>query len=115
LLLKKGGLRVAVSKRLRYEVFRRDNFTCRYCGGKAPDVKLNVDAVVPEALGGSHKDVAACEACNGGKTSSSPDAPLVADVAERALEGSMERAGKPVTVLSSRPIGMNEAEMAVPF
>jgi hypothetical protein len=51
---------------------------------------LVVDAVVPEALGGSHKDpsnlVAACEACNGGKTSTSPDAPLVAEVADRALE-----------------------------
>jgi len=81
---------VAISRRLRYEVLRRDGYTCRYCGAKAPDVKLNVDAVVPEALGGSHKDptnlITACEACNGGKTSSNPDAPLVADVAERALE-----------------------------
>lgn len=83
---------MAVSRRLRYEVLRRDNHTCRYCGAKAPDVKLNVDAVVPDALGGSHKDpanlVTACEACNGGKTSSSPDAPLVAQVADDALRWS---------------------------
>lgn len=32
-----------VSKRLRYEVLRRDSHTCRYCGGAAPDVKLTVD------------------------------------------------------------------------
>lgn len=80
---------MAISRRLRYEVLRRDSYTCRYCGAKAPDVKLNVDAVVPEALGGSHKDpsnlTTACEACNGGKTSSSPDAPLVAAVSEDAL------------------------------
>lgn len=78
-----------ISNRLRFEVLRRDNFTCRYCGAKAPDVKLNVDAVVPEALGGSHKDptnlVAACENCNNGKSSTSPDAPVVASVAEDAL------------------------------
>jgi hypothetical protein len=79
-----------VPRRTRYEVLRRDNYTCRYCGAKAPDVKLNIDAVVPRVLGGSHKDpanlITACEACNGGKSSSSPDSPLVADVAERALE-----------------------------
>ena len=67
---------MAISRRLRYEVLRRDSYTCRYCGAKAPDVKLNVDAVVPEALGGSHKDpsnlTTACEACNSGKTSSKP-------------------------------------------
>jgi HNH endonuclease len=81
---------MSISRRLRYEILRRDNYTCRYCGAKAPDVKLNVDAVVPEALGGSHKDpgnlVTACEDCNGGKTSSSPDAPLVADIAANALQ-----------------------------
>lgn len=85
-----GALVTAIPKRTRYEVLRRDSYTCRYCGAKAPDVKLNVDAVTPEVLGGSHKDpanlVTACEACNNGKTSSSPDAPLVADVADKALE-----------------------------
>jgi hypothetical protein len=80
---------LAISKRLRYEVLRRDNHTCRYCGAQAPEVKLVVDAVVPEALGGSHKDpanlVTACDPCNNGKSSSSPDAPLVAEVAADAL------------------------------
>jgi HNH endonuclease len=79
----------AIPKRTRFEVLRRDGYTCRYCGAKAPDVKLNVDAVLPVVLGGSHKDpanlVAACEACNNGKSSSHPDAPFVADVAEDAL------------------------------
>ena len=81
---------MAISKRLRYEVLRRDGYTCRYCGAKPPEVKLVPDHVVPKALGGSDTDpanfVAACEACNSGKTSSSPDAPLVADVAEDALK-----------------------------
>jgi 5-methylcytosine-specific restriction endonuclease McrA len=46
---------MAVSKRLRYEILRRDNYACRYCGATAPDVKLNVDHVIPQSLGGSDK------------------------------------------------------------
>jgi hypothetical protein len=78
------------TKRLRFEVMRRDGFACHYCGRTPPDVKLTVDAVVPEALGGSHKDpanlVTACGDCNGGKSSTSPDAPLVAAVADDAAK-----------------------------
>lgn len=76
-----------VTKRTRYEVLKRDNHTCRYCGGSAPDVKLTVDHVMPVALGGSDKPdnlVAACVDCNAGKSSSAPGAPLVEDV--RALD-----------------------------
>lgn len=85
----------AVSSRLRYEVFRRDGFTCRYCGRKAPDVKLQVDAVTPEALGGSHRDpsnlATACADCNSGKSATPPDAPLVADVQADALRWARAR------------------------
>lgn len=80
---------MAVSKRTRYEVLRRDNHTCRYCGASAPDATLTVDHVTPTALGGSDSPdnlVAACRDCNYGKASTSPDAPLVADVAAKALE-----------------------------
>lgn len=80
---------MAVSKRLRYEVFRRDNHTCQYCGASAPEVELTIDHVVPRVLGGSDTDPAnlttACRPCNSGKTSASPDAPLVAGVAQDAL------------------------------
>lgn len=79
---------MAVSKRLRFEILRRDGYTCRYCGAKAPDVTLRVDHVIPVALGGSDEPsnlVTACEPCNTGKTSIAPDAPIVADVAADAL------------------------------
>lgn len=79
---------MAVSKRTRYEVLKRDNHTCRYCGGTAPDVRLTVDHVLPVALGGSDDPsnlVAACQDCNAGKSSSAPDAPLVEDVKQDAL------------------------------
>lgn len=90
---------MALSKRLRYEILRRDNHTCRYCGASAPDVKLTVDHVVPVALGGSDDAsnlVAACADCNAGKSSSSPDAPIVAQVSDRALEwaNAMEEAAE---------------------
>lgn len=74
---------MAVSKRLRYEILRRDNHACRYCGATAPGAKLNVDHVIPQSLGGSDKPdnlVTSCADCNGGKTSSMPNAEPVADV-----------------------------------
>lgn len=79
---------MAISKRTRYEVLRRDNHTCRYCGGHAPDVVLTIDHVVPRTLGGSDDPsnlVAACKDCNAGKSSSNPDATMVAQVGEDAI------------------------------
>ncbi|MEB3021288.1 HNH endonuclease [[Mycobacterium] crassicus] len=79
---------MAVSKRLRFEVLRRDNHACRYCGRSAPDVELTVDHVVPTTLGGSDEPtnlVAACRDCNGGKSSVPSVAAVVADVAQDAV------------------------------
>jgi hypothetical protein len=79
---------MAVSKRTRYEVLRRDNHTCRYCGGQAPDVVLTVDHVTPVALGGSDHPgnlVAACRDCNAGKAASAPDAAVVSQVSDDAI------------------------------
>ncbi|MBX6387136.1 MAG: HNH endonuclease [Microbispora sp.] len=82
---------MAISRRLRFEILRRDNYTCRYCGASAPDVKLTIDHVVPTTLGGSDEPpnlVTACEACNGGKSSIPADAALVDDVNEDAVRWS---------------------------
>ncbi|MBY4381855.1 HNH endonuclease [Rhodococcus fascians] len=79
---------MALTKRLRFEILRRDNHLCRYCGATAPDVKLTVDHVVPTALGGSDEPsnlVTACADCNSGKSATPPDASHVADVAQDAL------------------------------
>jgi len=79
---------MAVSKRLRYEVLRRDGYRCRYCGASAETEALTVDHVIPVSLGGSDDPsnlCAACGPCNTGKSSSAPDTPLVDDVAEDAL------------------------------
>lgn len=82
---------MTVSKRTRFEVLKRDNHTCRYCGGVAPDAILTIDHVVPVTLGGSDDPsnlVAACRDCNYGKASTAPDGPLVEDVAQDALRWS---------------------------
>jgi len=82
---------LAVSKRLRFEILRRDNHACRYCGASAPDARLTVDHVVPQVLGGTDEPanlVAACIDCNAGKSSINPDEPLVADVQADALRWS---------------------------
>lgn len=82
---------MAVSKRLRFEILKRDNYACRYCGATPPEVKLTIDHVVPVSLGGTDDPsnlCAACTGCNGGKSSAAPDAPLVADVAQDALRWS---------------------------
>lgn len=79
---------MAVSKRVRFEVLRRDNHACRYCGQAAPDVKLHVDHVIPTTLGGADTPenlVTACAPCNLGKASTSPDEHIIADVAADAL------------------------------
>lgn len=78
---------MAISKRLRYELLRRDEHTCQYCGESAPDVTLHIDHVVPVTLGGTDDPgnlVTACKDCNAGKTSIPADAPLVKKVSEHS-------------------------------
>ena len=78
---------MAVSKRVRFEILRRDAHTCQYCGAKAPDAVLQIDHVVPVSLGGDDKPsnlVTACSSCNGGKTSIAPGSPLVEGLGDRA-------------------------------
>lgn len=80
---------MALSKRLRFEILRRDNHQCRYCGGVAPDAVLTVDHVVPIALGGNDEPsnlVTACKDCNAGKSSVPADAQIVADVSAEAIK-----------------------------
>lgn len=62
--------RKSISKTVRFEVFKRDAFTCQYCGAKAPEVILHCDHINPVALGGQNDIlnlVTACSDCNGGK------------------------------------------------
>lgn len=69
--MKMAAKRKEVSKRMRFEVFKRDNFTCQYCGRMAPDVVLQVDHIKPVAKGGKNEMinlVTSCFDCNNGKS-----------------------------------------------
>jgi len=62
--------RKSLSKKVRFEVFKRDKFQCQYCGKKAPDVVLNVDHIDPVAKGGTNEVInliTSCFDCNQGK------------------------------------------------
>jgi hypothetical protein len=58
------------SKKLRFEVFKRDGFTCQYCGNTPPAVVLEVDHIQPKSKGGTN-DInnltTSCFDCNRGK------------------------------------------------
>lgn len=59
-----------VSKRTRFEVFKRDLFVCQYCGSKPPAVVLEVDHVHPVSKGGTDSKenlLTSCWDCNRGK------------------------------------------------
>lgn len=62
--------RKALSKKARFEVFKRDSFTCQYCGRKAPEVVLHCDHIKSVKSGG-HNDIlnliTSCVDCNAGK------------------------------------------------
>lgn len=62
--------REALSKRQRFEVFKRDGFVCQYCGAHPPDATLEIDHIIPVCEGGeSGADnlVTSCFDCNRGK------------------------------------------------
>lgn len=68
--MKKESKRKSISKKIRFEVFKRDKFTCQYCGKKAPDVILEVDHVKPKSKGGDDgilNFITSCYECNRGK------------------------------------------------
>lgn len=62
---------VAVSKKARFECFKRDKFTCQYCGRRPPDVMLEADHIVARSVGGPDSVAnltTSCFECNRGKS-----------------------------------------------
>lgn len=63
--------RESISKRTRFEVFKRDSFSCQYCGQSAPEVLLVIDHIIPVSKGGKSDIlnlITACQDCNNGKS-----------------------------------------------
>lgn len=92
--------REPITKKLRFEVFKKDKFTCQYCGKSAPEVILEVDHILPVAEGGTNdliNLITSCRDCNRGKgkTLLSNDQMLekqkqqIAELAERREQAEM--------------------------
>ena len=66
--------RDAISPKLRFEVFKRDEYRCRICGSSAQDgVQLEVDHIHPVSKGGTNELrnlQTLCKPCNRGKGAS---------------------------------------------
>jgi len=59
--------------KLRFEILKRDNFTCQYCGRnvKEDGIKLHLDHIFPKSKGGKdeeHNLITSCIECNSGKS-----------------------------------------------
>jgi hypothetical protein len=80
--------RERVRESVRFEVFKRDSFTCQYCGEKAPDAVLEVDHITPVSKGGTSDIinlVTSCRSCNSGKSDRTlTDATVVAKARAQA-------------------------------
>jgi len=63
--------RKPIGKSLRFKVFKRDLFSCQYCGATPPSVVLEVDHIHPVSKGGGNSIdnlITACFDCNRGKS-----------------------------------------------
>lgn len=80
--------RQSISKRLRFEVFKRDHFTCQYCGAHPPEAILEIDHVIACANDGPtviDNLVTACGPCNRGKAAV-PLSCVPQSIADKAAE-----------------------------
>lgn len=62
--------RQGITKKTRFEVFKRDSFICQYCGASAPTVVLQVDHIQPVSKDGDNDIlnlITSCFDCNAGK------------------------------------------------
>jgi 5-methylcytosine-specific restriction endonuclease McrA len=63
-------IRIPLTQSQRFEILRRDKFTCQYCGRKPPEVTLEVDHIFPVSKGGTNDPgnlTTSCYDCNRGK------------------------------------------------
>ena len=59
-----------MSPKLRFEILRRDGFTCQYCGKTGNDAELEIDHITPFSKGGTNDEgnlITSCFDCNRGK------------------------------------------------
>ena len=108
--------RKPIPKSVRFEVFKRDKFTCQYCGASAPDVILQVDHIKPVSKGGTNdimNVVTACRDCNSGKTNRELSDDSAIKVQKKRLDDMQERREQLEMMLQWRDSLLNAVEAEV--
>ncbi len=85
---------MAVSTRTRFEIFKRDRFTCSYCGRTPPNVLLEVDHIIPRAAGGTddiENLTTSCWDCNRGKAGNLLEEGSAPAISRKAVQEIEER------------------------
>lgn len=115
--------RKQLSKKTRFEVFKRDKFVCQYCGSCPPEVILHVDHITPVASGGLNDMdnlITACAPCNLGKHANNLSVipQSLKDKAEEIAESELQIKGYQKIIAKKRNRLDNEAwkiaEMLIP-
>ena len=91
--------RKPISSKIRFEVFKRDSFTCQYCGRSAPNVVLEVDHITPVNGGGGNEManlITACHDCNRGKGA------IPLNIVAREYKYPKHDGGKPTSIWEQR-------------
>lgn len=86
--------RINLSQKIRFEVFKRDSFTCQYCGRKAPGIVLQCDHIEPVSKGGTNDIlnlITSCFDCNIGKGNRRLSENAVIEKRQRQLAELQER------------------------
>ena len=67
-------MRKPIGNSKRFEIFKRDKFTCQYCGNHPPKTILELDHIIPVSKGGGNEEdnlATSCFECNRGKAARS--------------------------------------------
>lgn len=86
--------RKKIPKTVRFEVFKRDSFTCQYCGAQAPDAILEIDHITPVSAGGDNSLInliTSCRDCNRGKTNRALSDDSAVKVQKKQLDDLQQR------------------------
>lgn len=108
--------REPIPKTIRFEVFKRDKFTCQYCGASAPDVILEIDHIQPVSKGGTNELlnlVTSCRNCNRGKSNKELSDDSAVKVQKQQLDEMQERREQLSLMLQWRNEIENEIEIQV--
>jgi len=95
--------REQIGKGLRWKIYARDGFACRYCGLKPPDAILHIDHVTAVIRGGKNDEenlVTACQDCNIGKGAKLIPQPMSQ---QTQVVVPLENVGKVATIESEFP------------